>query len=95
MSSAQGALHDPNGLDVARLLGLRARLGDFAVKEYGGDVLALGTELMVTTVSEKLRHNVALVVRESVRRGTTTHDTARDLAQERVLAAMRLRGQVA
>jgi glutamate dehydrogenase (NAD(P)+) len=177
VSSVHGALHDPNGLDVARLLALRAEAGDLAVKEYG-PVLELGAELLVPcdvlvpaalqdvidadlagrvqaslvveganlptspeaqrvlaargitvvpdfianaggvvaaafgmdaryspfpvdpakvleTVSLKLRANAALVIAESARRGALPHDTARSLAQERVLAAMRLKGQVA
>src|SRR5918997_5821555 len=36
VSTAVGAVHDPDGLDVARLSGLRARLGDDCVRGYGG-----------------------------------------------------------
>jgi glutamate dehydrogenase (NAD(P)+) len=176
VSSVHGALHDPDGLDVPRLLALRETLGDAAVGEYGR-VLPLGKELLapcdvlvpaatqdvidkdwagrinagmvveganlpttaaaqevlaargitvvpdfianaggiiaaafgmdaryspfpvapstvMTTVSSKLRANAVLVVRESARLGVTTHDAARALAQDRVLAAMRLKGQV-
>ncbi|GLZ29546.1 glutamate dehydrogenase [Lentzea sp. NBRC 105346] len=46
VSSVHGALHDPDGLDITRLLKLRASYGDLAVKEYG-PVQALGTELLV------------------------------------------------
>ncbi|GGU35205.1 glutamate dehydrogenase [Lentzea flava] len=177
VSSVHGALVDPDGLDVARLLDLRASSGDLAVKEYG-PVQALGAELRVpcdvlvpaalqdvidadlageldTTlvveganlptsvaaqevlaargitvvpdfianaggvvaaafgmdaryspfpvnpatvldaVSQKLRANAAHIVAEARNRGTTTHVAARELAQERVLAAMKLRGRVA
>jgi glutamate dehydrogenase (NAD(P)+) len=177
VSSVHGALHDPEGLDVARLLALRDEVGDAAVKEYG-PVLALGEELVtpcdilvpaalqdvidgdlasritaklvveganlptspaaqqvlaargimvvpdfianaggvvaaafgmdaryspfpvdpatvLAAVSTKLRANAALVVREGVRRDVTTHNAARSLAQERVLAAMKLKGRVA
>ncbi|GAB2844665.1 Glu/Leu/Phe/Val dehydrogenase [Lentzea nigeriaca] len=177
VSSVHGALVDPDGLDVARLLDLRASSGDLAVKEYG-PVQALGAELRVpcdvlvpaalqdvidadlageldTTlvveganlptsaaaqevlaargvtvvpdfianaggvvaaafgmdaryspfpvnpatvldaVSQKLRANAAHIVVEARNRGTTTHVAARELAQERVLAAMKLRGRVA
>jgi glutamate dehydrogenase (NAD(P)+) len=176
VSSVHGALHDPDGLDVPRLLALRETLGDAAVGEYGR-VLPLGKELLapcdvlvpaatqdvidkdwagrinagmvveganlpttaaaqevlaargitvvpdfianaggiiaaafgmdaryspfpvtpstvMTAVSSKLRANAVLVVRESARLGVTTHDAARALAQDRVLAAMRLKGQV-
>ncbi|GAA3672129.1 Glu/Leu/Phe/Val dehydrogenase [Lentzea roselyniae] len=177
VSSVHGALVDPDGLDVARLLDLRASSGDLAVKEYG-PVQALGAELRVpcdvlvpaamqdvidadlageldTTlvveganlptsvaaqevlaargitvvpdfianaggvvaaafgmdaryspfpvnpatvldaVSEKLRANAVRIVAEARDRGTTTHVAARELAQERVLTAMKLRGRVA
>jgi glutamate dehydrogenase (NAD(P)+) len=176
VSSVHGALHDPDGLDVPRLLALREAHGDAAVAEYGR-VLPLGKELLapcdvlvpaatqdvidkdwagritagmvveganlpttpaaqevlaargitvvpdfianaggiiaaafgmdaryspfpvvpstvMTAVSAKLRANAALVVREAGRLGGTTHDAARALAQDRVLAAMRLKGQV-
>jgi glutamate dehydrogenase (NAD(P)+) len=177
VSSVHGALVDPNGLDVARLLDLRASSGDLAVKEYG-PVQALGAELRVPcdvlvpaamqdvidadlageldatlvveganlptsvaaqevlakrgitvvpdfianaggvvaaafgmdaryspfpvnpatvldAVSEKLRANAANVIAQARDRGTTTHVAARELAQERVLTAMKLRGRVA
>ncbi|WP_246291115.1 Glu/Leu/Phe/Val family dehydrogenase [Lentzea indica] len=177
VSSVHGALVDPDGLDVARLLDLRASSGDLAVKEYG-PVQALGSEFRVpcdvlvpaalqdvidaelageldTTlvieganlptsvaaqevlaergitvvpdfianaggvvaaafgmdaryspfpvnpatvldaVSSKLRANAAQIIVEARNRGTTTHVAARELAQERVLAAMKLRGRVA
>jgi len=44
VSSVHGALVDAGGLDVARLLKLRAESGDLAVKEYG-TVRELGAEL--------------------------------------------------
>jgi glutamate dehydrogenase (NAD(P)+) len=177
VSSVRGALLDPDGLDVARLLALRASCGDLAVEEYG-PVRPLGTELRVPcdvlvpaatqdvidadlageleatlvveganlptstaaqevlaargitvvpdfianaggvvaaafgmdaryspfpvnpatvldTVSEKLRANAAQIIAEAAERGTTTHVAARELAQERVLPAMKLRGRVA
>ncbi|WP_207935899.1 Glu/Leu/Phe/Val dehydrogenase [Actinomadura sp. KC216] len=48
VSTAHGALHDPDGLDVARLLDLRAEAGDAVVKEYGGGrLLDVGAELLV------------------------------------------------
>ncbi len=177
VSSVHGALVDADGLDVARLLKLRAESGDLAVKEYG-TVRELGAELRVpcdvlvpaalqdvidadlakeldTTlvieganlptsvaaqevlaargitvvpdfianaggvvaaafgmdaryspfpvdprtvldaVSSKLRANAANVLVEARNRGTTTHVAARELAQERVLEAMKLRGRVA
>jgi glutamate dehydrogenase (NAD(P)+) len=46
VSTAHGALHDPDGLDVGRLLALRAEVGDAAVQEYGGGrLLETGAEL--------------------------------------------------
>ena len=48
VSSLHGALHDPRGLDVPRLLALAEECGDAAVKEYDhGEVLELGAELAV------------------------------------------------
>ena len=47
VSSVAGALHDPDGLDVDRLLRLREEHGDTAVAEYGGKVLEPGQELTV------------------------------------------------
>lgn len=178
VSTARGALHDPDGLDVAKLLELRSAVGDDVVSEYpGGRRLAAGEELTVPVdvlvpaavqdvldaptalrvqarivveganlptsaeaqqvlarrgvvvvpdfvanaggvvaagfamdaryspfrpdseaifsfVSATLRSNTASVLVESARRGGTTHDAARALAQERVRAAMRLRGRL-
>ena len=47
VSSVAGALHDPDGLDVDKLLRLREEHGDTAVAEYGGKVLEPGQELTV------------------------------------------------
>ena len=47
VSTAEGVVYDPEGLDVKRLLELREQLGDRAVKEYGGKALSLGDELTV------------------------------------------------
>ncbi|WP_246843457.1 Glu/Leu/Phe/Val dehydrogenase [Allokutzneria sp. NRRL B-24872] len=47
VSTVEGVLHDPSGLDVARLLELRAVDGDAVVRSYGGSVLAPGEELLV------------------------------------------------
>ncbi|MEV6981887.1 Glu/Leu/Phe/Val dehydrogenase dimerization domain-containing protein [Sphaerisporangium sp. NPDC051017] len=44
-------------------------------------------------ISERMRANTAQVVRESLTRALAPHDTARALAEERVRAAMRARGQ--
>ncbi len=46
VSSVRGAVVDPDGLDVARLLALRSEVGDLAVVEYGA-VVGLGAELLV------------------------------------------------
>lgn len=179
VSSVHGALYDPDGLDVERLLRLQAEIGDLAVKEYaGGAVHELGFELSVpadvlvpaatqdvidervadritarlvveganlpttpaaqriladrgivvapdfianaggvvaagfamdarysafrpdpelirASVSTKLRENAVRAHEEGARRGITSHEAARSLAQERVYAAMRLKGRVA
>lgn len=48
VSTVAGALHDPNGIDVARLAALRARVGDGCVREYG-DVLPADAALAIDT----------------------------------------------
>ncbi|WP_222262942.1 hypothetical protein [Modestobacter marinus] len=175
ISTAVGAVHDPDGLDVSRLSGLRAEAGDGCVREYGNvqpadralsapadvlvpaareDVIDEGVALATTArlvveganlpstgrareilaergipvvpdfianaggivaaahsmdmryspfrvdrddvfsmVSTKLRANATAVLGEAKRTGQTPHTAAQRLAQERVLAAMRLRGQ--
>jgi len=176
ISTAQGAVIDPDGLDVARLVALRAELGDDCVHEYGDSVdasLALTTDAQIlipaaredvidkdlakstsasliveganlpTTpaarevlhergvtvvpdfianaggiiaaahsmemryspftvnpdsvfamISLKMRENAETVVTEGRRRDLATHLAARELAQDRVREAMRLRGQL-
>ena len=176
VSTAAGAVHDPEGLDVTRLSGLRADVGDDCVREYGnvqpadvalsvpadvlvpaaredviddGIALATTTRLVVeganlpttsrareilakrgipvvpdfianaggtvaaahsmdmryspvtvtlddsfTMISTKLRANAAAVLAEARRTEQTPHTAAQCLAQQRVLAAMRLRGQL-
>ena len=173
VSTAVGAVHDPDGLDVARMSRLRAELGDDCVREYGGvqpadialsvptdvlvpaaredvidDAVALATtarlvveganlpttssarEILAkrgipvvpdfianaggivaaahsmdlryspftvnpddifTMISTKLRANAAAVLAEAKRTEDTPHTAAQRLAQQRVLAAMRLR----
>jgi glutamate dehydrogenase (NAD(P)+) len=176
VSTVHGALHDPDGLDVARLLALRGEAGDAAVKEYGGRLLDVGAELLVpadvlvpaalqdvigedvagriqarivveganlptdraaqrvlaargvtvvpdfvanaggvvaagfamdarysafrpdpgavfAAVSSKMRDNTAKVLAAARAQGTTTHEAALALAQERVRAAMELKGR--
>ncbi|KAD3456152.1 Glu/Leu/Phe/Val dehydrogenase [Arthrobacter yangruifuii] len=176
VSTAAGALHDPNGLDIPTLLGLRRELGDAFVSALPELKIESGTELFVdadivvpaalqdvidvsnagnikgrllveganlpTTVeaqavlraagvtvipdfianaggvvsaafamdarhsafrpetgqifeavSTKLRANTIQVLEETQRRGGTSHDAARSLAQERVKQAMQLRGK--
>ncbi|MFI0449297.1 Glu/Leu/Phe/Val dehydrogenase [Actinomadura sp. 6N118] len=47
VSTVRGGLYDPNGLDVARLLKLRAEAGDELIREYGsGTYLEPGAELL-------------------------------------------------
>ncbi|MFC9832789.1 Glu/Leu/Phe/Val dehydrogenase [Rhodococcus sp. NPDC127530] len=48
VSTSVGALHDPNGLDVALLLKLKADFGDHLVEHYpGATVLPAGREIFV------------------------------------------------
>ena len=177
VSTVDGVLHDPSGLDVDRLVELRAVHGDAVVREYGGSRLQSGEELLLdaeilvpaavqdviseelagrlkarlvveganlpttpaaqkvlaergitvvpdfvanaggvvaaafamdarysafrpdpaeifATISAKLRTNTELVLSEAARRERTTHEAARDLAQDRVRAAMALRGRL-
>ncbi|MFB9906918.1 Glu/Leu/Phe/Val family dehydrogenase [Allokutzneria oryzae] len=47
VSTVDGVLHDPAGLDVPRLLELRSAHGDGLVAAYGGTRLAPGEELLV------------------------------------------------
>ena len=176
VSTSVGAVHDPDGLDVARLSRLRADLGDDCVRGYGGvqpadtaltvptdvpvpaaredvvdDGIALATSARLVVeganlpttgtaleilaergipvvpdfianaggivaaahsmdmryspfrvdpddvfamISTKLRANAAAVLAEAARTEEPPHTAARRLAQQRVLAAMRLRGQL-
>jgi glutamate dehydrogenase (NAD(P)+) len=176
VSTAVGAVYDPEGLDVTRLSGLRAVVGDDCVREYGNvqpadlalgvpadvlvpaareDVVDEGIALATTArlvveganlpttsrareilakrgipvvpdfianaggivaaahsmdmryspftvdpddifrmISAKLRANAAAVLAEAKRTEQTSHTAAQRLAQQRVLAAMRLRGQL-
>jgi glutamate dehydrogenase (NAD(P)+) len=178
VSSVSGTLHDPDGLDVPRLLELATELGDDAVKAYGsGPVEPTGHELRVpaevlvpaatqdvidedlardlsakliieganlptspaaqrilhqrgvtlvpdfianaggvvaaafamdgrysgfrlepqsifATVSARLRPNTLTVLEESRRQNVTTHEAARRISQERVMAAMDAKGRL-
>ncbi len=47
VSSVHGALYDPDGLDVDKLLSLRQEAGDRAVAEYGAALRPVGDELTV------------------------------------------------
>lgn len=177
ISTSEGAVHDPDGLDVKTLVELRRQVGDACVQRYGTKPLPTGTELTVdtdilvpaarqdavdeniarqttatlvveganmpttpaakavlaergvvvvpdfianaggvvaaafamdarysafrpdperifTTVSSKLRANTTRVIEEGLSRGTTAHEAALALAQERVREAMRLRGKL-
>jgi glutamate dehydrogenase (NAD(P)+) len=70
---------------VAAAFGMDARYSPFPVNPA----------TVLDAVSSKLRANAAHVIAEARNRGTTTHVAARALAQERVLAAMKLKGRVA
>lgn len=178
VSTARGAVHDPDGLDITKLLELRTAVGDAVVTQYhGGVLMAAGEELAVpvdvlvpaalhdvidvptaeriqarvvveganlpTTaqaqqvlarrgvmvvpdfvanaggvvaagfamdaryspfrpdpekifsfVSSTLRDNTLTVLAEARSRDVTTHEAARSLAQDRVRAAMRLKGRI-
>jgi glutamate dehydrogenase (NAD(P)+) len=176
VSTAAGALHDPNGLDIPTLLELRREHGDGLVSTLPELKIEPGAELFVDadivvpaalqdvidtsnvrqinagllveaanlptsqkaqamlreagvvvvpdfvanaggvisaafamdarysafrpetgqiydTVSTKLRANTAHVIQETERRGSTSHEAARALAQDRVKRAMELRGK--
>jgi len=46
VSSVEGALHDPQGLDIDKLFALREKHGDKCVQKYGkGTIIPLGKEL--------------------------------------------------
>lgn len=47
VSTSEGAVHAPDGLDVPELLRLRAETGDACVRHYGGEPLPVGGELRV------------------------------------------------
>jgi glutamate dehydrogenase (NAD(P)+) len=178
ISTVEGGLHDPSGLDVDKLLALRKEVGDDLVNEYGGgEMLPLGEELFVDAdvvvpaarqdvidesnvadikgkvlieganlptnrkaqeilrergvtvlpdfianagavvgagvamdarysafrpdageimrlISDKMRANARIVIEAARRDGTTTHDAAVRLSQERVRAAMDLKGRL-
>lgn len=48
ISSVEGAVYDPQGLDVDRLLALKGKWGDAAIQKYGkGEQIPLGKELEV------------------------------------------------
>lgn len=51
-------------------------------------------EQIYTSVSSKLRHNATTVLGRAVEHSQTSHDAARQLSQERVLAAMKVRGML-
>lgn len=53
VSTAAGSVHDPAGLDIARLVALRAAVGDDCVREYGfapapaDDILYVDTDILI------------------------------------------------
>lgn len=57
VSTAEGAIHDPAGIDVAALLKLQAEAGDAVVREYGSyrpadDLLRIETDVLVPAARE-------------------------------------------
>ena len=176
VSTSVGAVHDPNGLDIDRLVGLRKQFRDRCVVEYGNSLpsdtaLLIDTDVLVpaaredvidddialtttaklvveganlpttpsarevlhkrgiavvpdfianaggivaaahsmgarysaftiepneifTMISTKLRANTTAVLEASHQGCVTTHEAAYKLAQDRVLAAMQLRGRI-
>lgn len=58
VSTAEGAVHDDDGLDIAKLIALRAELGDACVRDYGTswsaaeDALWLDTDILVPAARE-------------------------------------------
>lgn len=49
VSTSEGAVHDPDGLDVKKLVDLRREVGDSCVQQYGAEPLPTGGELSVAT----------------------------------------------
>lgn len=178
VSTTEGALHDPDGLDVPKLAALHREIGDGAVNELDGSTrLTLGEELFVdtdilipaaiqdvligdsvkrvtarliveganlptdadaqayfatsgvtivpdfianaggiiaagfamdarysafrpstdvvfTTIADKIRSNTEAVLDSSQQRKVTPHEAAHALAEERVREAMRLKGRI-
>lgn len=81
VSTAVGAVHDSQGLDVARMSRLRAELGDDCVRGYGGvqpaDIaLSVPTDVLVPAAREDVIDDaVALATRARlVVEGRTCHD---------------------
>ncbi|WGX95794.1 Glu/Leu/Phe/Val dehydrogenase [Nocardioides sp. L-11A] len=70
VSNAEGALHDPDGLDIPRLAALRAEQGDAGIRAYGGilhdpdAVLRVDADILLPCAREDL-------VDEQVARSTT------------------------
>jgi len=58
VSTSVGALHDPDGLDIPRLVALRAETGDNCVREYGitpipaDEILGVDTDILVPAARE-------------------------------------------
>lgn len=57
VSTAVGSVHDPDGLDVSRLLALRTETGDDCMREYGnmlpaGRALTVDTDVLVPAARE-------------------------------------------
>ncbi len=58
VSTAEGAVHDDDGLDIARLISLRGEVGDGCVRDYGtscsaaDDALWMDTDILVPAARE-------------------------------------------
>lgn len=97
VSTASGAVHDPDGLDVARLEALRAQLDDDCVLEYGDalpadEALGPDTDILVPAAREDVIDGgialttTAKLIVEGANMPTTTH--AREVLHKRGVAVV-------
>lgn len=91
-TDAQQVLHERG---IALVPDFIANAGGIVAAAYSMDArrspFPVDPAHVFATISSKMRANAATVLTESARRGRTPHETARDLAAERVRTAMALR----
>lgn len=97
VSTAVGAVHEPGGIDVARLASLRTEVGDDCVREYGGvqpaDVaLSVDTDVLVPAAREDViddevanTTSAKLIVEGA---NLPTNSTSRDVLHKRGVAVV-------